>query len=215
VSVRISALAGALFFAVVLVNSNLLSGAPSATDSGRETLSLLVRHQERFQISAVLWGFGMAAAAVWLPSLLRALRRAEGGSPTVALIALGGGVLAAASTLTGAVIEGSTAARIHDLEPASAALHWTAYLMSFGATLIGLLLLIGATAVVSLQRQLFARWFGIASVMLVLVSIAGAFTIGYASTGIQTVAGIALLLDSVWIFVVSIFLWRDPGLAGS
>jgi hypothetical protein len=59
----------------------------------------------------------------------------------------------------------------------------------------------------------FARWFAIASLILVLVSIAGAFAIGYASTALQAVAGVALLLDSGWIFAVSIFLFRDPTLA--
>jgi len=87
------------------------------------------------------------------------------------------------------------------------------YLMSFGATLVGLLLLIGATAVICLRTQLFARWFAVASAVLALVSIVGAFTIGYNSDAIQVVAGIAVLLDAVWIFVVSIFLWRDPALA--
>jgi hypothetical protein len=85
--------------------------------------------------------------------------------------------------------------------------------MSIGATLLGLLLLIGATAVVSLESQLFGRWFAVASVVLALVSIVGAFTIGYATTGIQATAGIAVILDSVWILFVSFFLWRDPELA--
>jgi hypothetical protein len=52
------------------------------------------------------------------------------------------------------------------------------FLMSLGATLLGLLLLIGATAVVSLQTDLFACWFAVASVVLTLISIVGAFTIG-------------------------------------
>jgi hypothetical protein len=86
-------------------------------------------------------------------------------------------------------------------------------LMSYGAILLGLLLLIGATAVVSLETKLFPRWFGLASVVLALVSIVGAFAIGYATTGILVTAGIALILDPVWILAVSFFLWRDPQLA--
>jgi hypothetical protein len=82
--------------------------------------------------------------------------------------------------------------------------------VSIGATLLGLLLLIGATATISLQTQLFTRWFSVASAVLALVSIAGAFTIGYATTGIQATAGVAVILDSVWIFLVGFFLWRNP-----
>jgi len=78
--------------------------------------------------------------------------------------------------------------------------------MSLGAILLGLLLLIGASAVISLERELFSRWFAVASVVLALVSIAGAFTIGDATTGVQATAVLALILDSVWIFLVSCFL---------
>jgi hypothetical protein len=92
-------------------------------------------------------------------------------------------VLAAASTVTGALIMGTTAARIADIGSAGARLWWTMYLMSIGATLLGLLLLVGATAVVSLETRLFPRWFTVASVVLALVSIVGAFTIGYPTTG--------------------------------
>ena len=49
--------------------------------------------------------------------------------------------------------------------------------------------------------------------MLALISVVGAFTIGYTTTGIQVVAGIAVLLDALWILAVSIYLWRDPALA--
>jgi hypothetical protein len=152
----LAALGGAVFFALVVVNSNLLSGAPSATDSGQETFNYLARHQDRLQLSAVLWGFAMAAALVWLSGHFRALRRAEGGTPAVALVAPGGGVLAAASTVAGALIQGTTAARISDVGPTSAGVYWTMYLMSIGATLIGLLLLVGATAVICLRTRLFA-----------------------------------------------------------
>jgi hypothetical protein len=87
------------------------------------------------------------------------------------------------------------------------------YLMSIGATLLGLLLAIGVTAIISLQQRLFARWFALASVGLALLSVAGASTIGYATTATYVLSGAAIVLDSVWIFVVSLFLWRDPTLA--
>jgi len=101
-SVRFAALGGAVFSVLVVINSNLLSGSPSATDSGQETFNYLTGHQGRLQISAVRWGFAMAAALVWLSAHFRALRRVEGGTPGIALVALAGGMLAATSTLTGA-----------------------------------------------------------------------------------------------------------------
>ena len=213
VSVRLAALGGAVFFALFLAFGWLTSGTPSATDSARETFNYLSAHDGRLQLAAVLLGLAMPAALLFLSGLFRALREAEGGRAGLAVAALGGGVLAAASTVTGALILGATATRIADIGPASARLWWTMFLMSIGATLLGLLLLIGTTAIVSLESELFARWFAVASVVLALLSIVGAFTIGYATTGIQATAGIAVILDSVWILLVSFFLWRDPKVA--
>jgi hypothetical protein len=209
-SIRLAALGGAVFFALFMAFASLTSGTPSITDSGRDTFNYLSAHDGRLQLAAVLLGLAMPAALLAVSGLFRALREAEGGRSGLAIAALGGGVLAATSTVTGALIMGVTATRIGDIGPANAHLWWTMVLMSLGTILLGLLLLIGITAVVSLETGLFPRWFGAASVALVLVSIVGAFTIGYATTGMMVTAGIALILDSVWIFLVSFFLWRDP-----
>jgi hypothetical protein len=210
-SVRVAALAGAAYFGLIIAFSQLTSGSPSTADSGDEVFDYLAKHDERIQLAAVLIGFAMPAALLWLSGLYRALRKAE-GEAGFAVAALAGGVLAAASTVTGALIAGTMATRIDDLGPGGARVWWTMFLLSFGATLLGLLLLIGATAVVCVERRLFARWFAAASVVLALVSAVGACAIGYDATGIQVVAGIAILLDSVWILLVSLFLWRRPGL---
>lgn len=211
-SVRLAALAGAVYFGLIVAFSQLTSGSPSATDPGQEVFDYVARHHGRIQLAAVLIGFAMPAALLWLSGLFRALREAE-GTPGFALAALGGGVLAAASTVTSALIAGTTATRINDLGPGGARVWWTMYLLSIGATLLGLLLLIGATAIVCLERKLFARWFVVTSIVLALMSAVGACAIGYDTSGIQVVAGIAVLLDSVWILLVSIFLWRHPEVA--
>jgi hypothetical protein len=209
----VAALAGAVFFVLMVIHANLRSGAPSATDSGEEIVSYVTDHAGRLQMGAVLLGLAASAVTVWLSGLFRALRRAEGGTPAMAIVAFAGGALAAASTVVGALIEGTLATRIDDLGPAGARVWWTMFLLSTGAILLGLLVLIGSTAVVCLGTHLFARWFAVASVLLALLSLVGACTIGYTTTGIQVVAGIAVVLDGVWILLVSIFLWRKPTLA--
>ncbi len=212
-SVRVAAFAGAIFFALAIIAGSLQSGAPNATDSGRNAFNYLSSHQDQIQLAAVLWGFAMVSVLVWLSGLFRALRKAEGGTPAVALVALAGGVLAAASTVLGALIEGVTAARISDLGTSLAGVFWTMYLLSIGATLFGLLLVIGATAVVCLRTRLFGRRFATASIVLTILSMVGASMIGYTNEAIQIVGVTAILLDVAWILVVSLFLWRDPTLA--
>ena len=93
---RLAALAGAVSFALILISATMLSNAPSATDSGQKILSYLALHHGRLQLGAVLTALAMATALVWAAGLSRALRKAEGGTPALALAAFGGVVLAAA-----------------------------------------------------------------------------------------------------------------------
>lgn len=215
-SVRAAALAGIAFFVLIVVNAQLRSGAPAAGDPGREILAFVADNHGRLQLAAVALAFAMPAALVWLSGLFQVLRRAQAsGEAHAAVAALGAGILAAAATLTGALLEGAIAAGFADLEQDNAVVLWRMFLMSTGATLLGLALLIGSTAVVCARTRLFAGWLTPASVALVIVSLAGAFTIGYSSDAIQVVAGLAVLLDSVWILLVSILMWRDARVAVS
>ena len=207
-SLRLPAVAGAVFFALMIVYAQLRTGAPAATDPARDVVSYVGRHQDELQLGAVALGLAMPAVLVWLAGLVQALRRVEGEHAIATLTALGGGILAAASTVTTALIQGTTAVRFVDLGASGTRAGWTMVLLSTGATLLGLTLVIGATAAVSLRTRLFARWFTIASGVLVLLSLIGAFTIGYGSEAIGIVAGVAVVLDSVWILLVSVLMWR-------
>ncbi len=209
--VRVSALAGPVFFVLMVVYANLRNGAPAATDSGQKVIDYVTTHQSDLQLGAALLGLAMAAALVWLPGLYDTLRRAEGAHSGLGLGALAGGALAAAGSATTALLQGTIAVRIADLSAADARVWWTMYLLSTGIIALGLLVVIGVTAIVALQRHLFARWFRVVCVALAIMSAVGVATLGYADTGVQVVAGIAVILDSVWILLASIFVWRGPG----
>jgi hypothetical protein len=210
---RVAALAGVVSFVLIAISASVLSNAPNPfSDSGRDILSYLALHHGQLQLSAVLMALAMSAVLVWAAGLYRALRRAEGGFPGLAMAAFGGAVLTAASMVTYALIEGIMAVRFSDLGPAGVLVLWTMLRLSIGAILVGLLVVTGATAVVCLRARLFTRWFALASIVLALASAVGACMIGYTPVGIQIVAIFALVLDCVWILMVSIYFWRDPAL---
>ena len=211
--VRCTAVGGLVFFALAMTFSALTSNSPAASDSRGEIFSYLAQHHDRLQIAAAAYAFAMPAALLFLSGLFAALRTAEDGRPRLAVGALAGGGLAAAATLTGALVLGTTATRYVDLGPGAATAFWTMFMLSFGATLAGHVLMIGATAAVSVRTRLFPRWFTGASGVLVLASAVGVLTIGSTAVGIQAVAGITLLLNSVWILLASLYLWRRPELA--
>jgi len=209
-SLRLPALAGAVFFALMLVYAQLRSPAPTATDPAREVARYVASHHGKLQLGAVALGLAMPAALIFLTGLVHVLRQVEGPSRIASLAALGGGILAAASTVTTALIQGTTAVRYVDLGAGGTRTAWTMVLLSTGGTLLGLMVAIGATAVVSLRTHLFRGWLTIVSVVLALLSLIGAVTIGYGSETIRIIAGTAIVLDGVWILLVSLFMWRNP-----
>jgi hypothetical protein len=128
----------------------------------------------------------MSTVIVWAAGLYRALRRAKGGTPGLALAAFGGAVLTAASNIALAVIAGTAAARFHDLGPAGARVVWTMLALTAGGTFVGMFVLIGATDIVCLRAHLFPRWFAVASTVLALASAVGACSIGYIPAAIRS-----------------------------
>ena len=210
---RVAALAGAISFVLIAISSSALNPIPNPiTASGQKILSYLALHHGQLQLSAALTALAVSTELVWAAGLYRALRRAEGGTPGLAMAAFGGAVLTLASTLALAVIEGTVATRFHDLGPAGARVFWTMLLLTAGAGLVGMFVLIGATAIVSLRAHLFPRWFAVASTVLALASAVGACIIGYTPVGILVVFGLASTFDGLWILMVSIYFWRDPAL---
>ena len=209
---RLAALAGPVSFVLILISATMLSNAPSAADSGQKILSYLALHHGRLHVGAVLAALAMATALVWAAGLFRALRQAEGGTPGLALAVFGGGVLTAASTVTWALIEGTMATRFTDLGPAGARGLVDDVPAQCGRDAGGPAGRHRGDCHRVPAGAPVPRWFAVASAVLALVSVAGACTIGYTAAGIQVVAGLAIILDGVWILMVSIYLWRDPAL---
>ncbi len=211
--VRLTALAGVLFVVLIIVQGPVLTPSLKVTDSAQKIFNSIRSHQTDFKASAALYGLAMSAVLIWAAGLFRVLRKAEGGAAGLAASALGGVALAAAMSVVAAATEATTALRINDLGPGGARFYYTLSQFTQGGILFGLLVVVGATALVSLRTGLFARWFGAVSVVLAIASVVGALGVAYASNTIQTVTGVMLTLNTLWILVVSIYLWRQPELA--
>ena len=73
--VRWAAVAGVVFFVLILVSGPVLLGSgPTLTDSASKVFSYFVNHQSSLKASAALWGLAMSAALVWAAALFSALR---------------------------------------------------------------------------------------------------------------------------------------------
>jgi hypothetical protein len=208
--VRLTALAGVVFVILIIVQGVVMGDAPTLTDSAQKIFDYFNNHQRNVKAAAGLYALAMSAVLIWVTGLFCVLRKAEGGKAGLAVTALVGTVLTAATTVISAAIEAATALRINDLDPSGVRVFYTLQQFIQGGVLFGLLLAVGATAAVCLRTGLFARWIGLAGVILAAASVAGAFGIAYAS--LQPLAGLMLYLDTLFVLVVSVLMWRKPEL---
>lgn len=207
--VRLSAMGGVVFVILIIVSQVALAGTmPNVTDTPAKIFSYFGTHQGNIKASAALYGLAMSAFLLWAPALFAALRKADGGRSGLALTALGGGILATAMTVTTAALEGATELRLQDLGPGGTRVFFTVAQFANGGILFGLLVLLGASAAVSLSTGLFGRWVGVLGGLFALGSVVGAFSISYA--GLHSLQGVFLSLDTLWVLIVSVVMLRSP-----
>ena len=93
---RYSALGGVAFAVLIAVAGFLPGSPPKTTDSAAKIARFFTDHGDAIRWSAYLGGLGTITALWWSGAVWRLLRRAEGGIPRLAVVALGGIVFAAA-----------------------------------------------------------------------------------------------------------------------
>jgi hypothetical protein len=212
--VRVAAVAGALFFVLIVVQGPVLSsGPPALTDSTQKVYAYFSAHHSHLKLAAACYALAMSAILCWLPAFYGVLRRAMDEFAGLALGAAAGIVLAAAMSVSTAAIEATIACRFGEIDPSLTRVLYTLQQFTQGGILFGLLVAVGLAGVVSLQTGLFGRWFALSSLVLAVVSLAGGSAIAYANSTAQTLAAIGLSLDSLWVLAVSVLIYRRPALA--
>jgi hypothetical protein len=211
--VRLSAVAGMVFAALAIVASRAQGSRPGLSEPADEVFTYLRDHQKGLQLSAALFAAAMVAALLWVGGLYAALRRAANGDASLAVVVVAGGVVAASMTMVSSALLAATTLRVEELGPATAHALFTLYQFLQVGTDFGLAVLIGAAAMVSKRTTLFGNRFTVASFAVAGLSFAGGFGIAYDADALQIISGAALILDSVWILLVSIRLWRTPEIA--
>jgi hypothetical protein len=211
--VRFAAAMGVVFLVLVVVAAQLQGSRPSLDDSPRKIFDYVKNHQSDLQASAALFAAAMVAVLFWAWGLFSILHKAENGRSGLAVVALGGGVLAAAMVIASSVVLATTALRIDGLGASGARTFFTLSQLFLAGTNLGLAVLIGAAAIVSLRRQLFAGWLTIVSIVLALFALVGGMAVAYAGDAIQIIGGLSLVFAGVWFVLVSVRLWRTPEVA--
>lgn len=212
--IRLAAVAGAVFALLILVAGPVLGrSSPDLSASGQTTFDFIRGHRSDIQLSAALGALATGALVIWLSGLFGALRHATGGYPGLAVAAVAGGMLAASTSLVSQAIKATTACQITEIGPRNVHVFYTLVKFTNGGVLIGLTVVISMTAAATLANSMAGRWFAILSCVLAVGSLLGAASLAYAGAAPQQLGKAFLSLDTAWVLIVSILLWRRPTIA--
>lgn len=198
---------GGVVGAVLFVVAGFIAGPrPSSDDPASEFVKFFTDGDTTIPLSAFLSGLGVVAILWWFGSLWRAMRRAEGGEPRLAVVAFGGLLFGAAMFIAASAISSATAMQIENIGQ-GAEFFYVLGSVFLGLAAFGNVALVGAVSVLALRTKFLPAWIGWTG---------GVLTVGWLVAGVESASNDALgavgfivfLLWLVWIIVVSVELYR-------
>jgi hypothetical protein len=206
---RSLALAGIVFVVLSLISAFLPGSPPKPDDSAAKIARFVVDNGDELRWAGFVGALGAIVLLAWLGAVWRVMRRAEGGSPRLAVgAALGAGLAAALFTVAGVLMSVVAIVGAPNIGVQGTRFFYLTFNSLGAAGAIAFALFVGAFSTVIIETGVLPRvmgWLG-ALVALVLLVAGG----GVASTRdvffIFGFVGFASL--SLWVIVVSIMMFR-------
>jgi hypothetical protein len=205
--------AGGIVFAVLIAVSGLIAGSPpKPTDSTPKIVEYLADHQGVLRWSAYIGAVGSGFALWWAGSVWRTIRRAEGGSPLLAVTAVGGLLLGLSVAMVSSIITAVLASPGVGIPTGSGSVRffYTLGTALFGGVGIGIVAFAGAFSVVIIRTGALPRlvgWFGL---LVALVWIPGAAIMSTTRDAVFYITFVGFLLFALWALVTSAAMLRRP-----
>jgi hypothetical protein len=206
------ALIGGPVFVVLAILSTLLAGSPPAPDASTAKVnSFFADHHGAIKAGAWIGVLSTIFVVWWFATLWRYMSDSEGGRPRLAIISLGGLVLAGALNGVGIAILSGMAMRYQDLGD-NAGLLWAINSALAPAAAIGLALHIGAVAVLGVRTNFLPLWVSGFGALAALANVVATLGVLSDSSGAFAFLFIGFFAWALWIIVVSVVLWQRPTL---
>jgi hypothetical protein len=206
---RWGGLGGILFIILVVIAAVLPGSPPKTSDSAAKIAKWVVDHDDKIRYAGYLGAIATIPFLWWMSSLWRMLRRAEGGSPRLTVMAgLGAAFATVFGALGGVLLAVLPIAGVKELGLGGTR---TFYIL---ATDVGVLTLIGVAVLVIAASTVFLRsrvlpaavgWFG---ALVAVVTLVGAYATVSTSDTIFTLTFVGFALATLWLLIVSIFMLR-------
>lgn len=203
---------GGILTAILTIVVFALPGEPAKTSASSREIAQYVRDEGDEQRWATYVGaLAVIALLWWLGSVWRLIRRAEGGTPRLAVVATAGGVVAAVLILVSGVILAAIPITGADLSPTGQRAFYVIGTNLGMATVFGFATFVGAFSVVIIRSRVLPVWLGWAGVLIAVIGAFGGGTVTSTRHVFFYTSFVAFMGLVLWILVVSILMVRGAG----
>jgi hypothetical protein len=205
---------GGILFAVLIAASAILPGSPPKTsDSGTKIAKFFADNNGAIRWSAYIGALGVLAVFWWMGSVWRVMRRAEGGSPRLAVVALSGAVFASVMATVGAIILAVVAIEGAKKVDKSGLIRFF-YILSSNiavATSFGIAVFVGAFSIVIIRSRVLPVVLGWLGALIALTAVVGGPIVSSTRDAFFYISFAAFIAFLLWVLIVSILMLRGAG----
>jgi hypothetical protein len=213
---------GGVLFVVLVVASVLIPGSPPKTsDSAAKIAKFVGDNGDALRWASFLGAIGTIGLFWFLASMWRVLRRAEGGNPRLAVMAVLGATFAAVMGAIGAImLAGVAIVGVGGVGGQTGIRFFYILSTNLGVgTVVGIAVFLAACSAVIVRTGVFPKWLGwLGALLAIVAALASASTAStrdeYVALGFVAFAGFTL-----WLLVVSIMIvagrGAEPAASGS
>jgi Domain of unknown function (DUF4386) len=205
---RYAALGGILFVVLLFAGMAVSGSSPKTSDSAAKILKYFHDNKDGIKVGAFLSLLASVPILCWGGSLWARLRRAEGGAPRLALVAVLGLVLGGAANLASQAVSATVALELKDVGATEAKFFFVLSQTLRSATTFGNAVLVLATSVVVLRTRVFPTWLAWVGVLDGIAFLVGGYSVATTSDGINTVGFAAFIVWAIWLIATSVIMFR-------
>ena len=205
---RYGALGGILFVVVVIASIAVAGSTPKSSDSAAKILQSFQDHKDGIKVSAFLGGLAAVPILWWAGSLYARMRRAEGGAPRLALIAVLGLVLGGAAQAGMAAVDATVVLTIKTISPSGAKFFFVLGQGFSAAGSVGLAVLVLAVSVLAFRTRVFPIWLAWIGIVDAIAFLVASYSVATTSDAISALSFAAFIIWAIWIIATSVIMFR-------
>ena len=210
---RWGGLGGILFVVLVLVSAFMPGSPPKTSDSAAKIAKFVTDHGDAIRWASFVGALAGIALFWFLGSVWRVLRRAEGGSPRLAVMAVLGAAFATTMAAVGGIVLSAVGiVGVNDAGGKTGTRFFYIMATNIGAgTVVGIAVFVGAFSAVILRTGVFPKFLGWIGALIALVAVLASASTASTRDEYFALGFVAFVTFMLWLLVVSIMIVRGTG----